>query len=369
MKRLTRPLNSVRLRELLRSLSLRACFTKRRFSRVTRPLHFTPSCPSKPLDFSTSASTANRPSFKPERPETDTKPAELDPLSVKNFIHVENPNPNVVEASSDHNNIYDVSGAKESCREVEAVISYLKPQVAFLELCSSRVGVFNTRNVEDLKVPSVVEMVEMWRNKHNLFDILCIWLLALIASSIEVVPGSEFGVAYEEARKYDAEVILGDRPDHITCSRISGKMTLREKMRLLGSLCLQMVVWPSVEDLCKFVNFLKDMDEDDKLTRMMQELNEKFPTLFETIVDERDQYMSYGLLRTARKHSSVVAVVGRGHLPGIRKYWKQPVSINELTTIPPQKPTLSTGEILAYLAIAIAFVSGIVLGIYLASKK
>ncbi|KAK8981732.1 hypothetical protein V6N11_028137 [Hibiscus sabdariffa] len=387
MKRLTRPLNSVRLRELLRSLSLRACFTKRRFSRVTHPLphakHSTPSCPSKPLDFSTSASTANRPSFKPERPETDTKPAELDPLSVENFIHVENPNPNVVEASSDHNNIYDVSGSKgsdssqrrnaelpeelsknvvhlsckssaeggkcdvylvgtshvskarscpdfclESCREVEAVISYLKPQVVFLELCSSRVGVFNTRNVEDLKVPSVVEMVEMWRNKHNLFDILCIWLLALIASSIEVVPGSEFGVAYEEARKYDAEVILGDRPDH-----------------------------------------LKDMDEDDKLTRMMQELNEKFPTLFETIVDERDQYMSYGLLRTARKHSSVVAVVGRGHLPGIRKYWKQPVSINELTTIPPQKPTLSTGEILAYLAIAIAFVSGIVLGIYLASKK
>ncbi|KAK8486458.1 hypothetical protein V6N13_077255 [Hibiscus sabdariffa] len=394
MNRLTRPLNSVRLRELLRSFSLRACLTKRRFSRATRPLphakHSTPSCPSKPLDFSTSASTANRPSFKPELPETDTKPAELDPPSVENFIHVENPNPNVVEASSDHN-IDEASRSKGSderrnaelpkelsknvvhlsckssaeggkcdvylvgtCHVWKASSCYgfclvnLKKKsskliireflddqwvlrkVVFLELCSSRVGVFNTRNVEDIKVPSVVEMVEMWRNKHNLFDILCIWLLAQVGRLLEVVPGSEFRVAYEEARKYDAEVILGDRPDH-----------------------------------------LKDMDEDDKLTRMMQEFNEKFPTLFETIVDERDQYMSYTLLRAARKHSSVVAVVGRGHLPGIRKYWKQPVSINELTTIPPQTPTLSTGEILAYLAIAIAiaFVSGIVLGIYLASKK
>ncbi|KAK8521135.1 hypothetical protein V6N12_005047 [Hibiscus sabdariffa] len=113
---------------------------------------------------------------------------------------------------------------------------------------------------------------------------------------------------------------------------------------------------------------LKDLDDGhDKLTRKMQELNEECPTLFETIVDERDQYMSSTLLSVARKHNSVVAVVGRGHLPGIQKYWKQPVSINELMTIPPQKPALSTGKILASPGFAIAGVA-IVWGIYLANK-
>jgi pheromone shutdown protein TraB len=33
-----------------------------------------------------------------------------------------------------------------------------------------------------------------------------------IASKLEVFPGSEFRVAYEEAMKYRGRVILGDRP-------------------------------------------------------------------------------------------------------------------------------------------------------------
>lgn len=33
-----------------------------------------------------------------------------------------------------------------------------------------------------------------------------------IASKLEVFPGSEFRVAYEEAIKYGGRVILGDRP-------------------------------------------------------------------------------------------------------------------------------------------------------------
>ncbi|KAK8493324.1 hypothetical protein V6N12_000537 [Hibiscus sabdariffa] len=66
------------------------------------------------------------------------------------------------------------------------------------------------------------------------------------------------------------------------------------------------------------------------------------------------RYMSSTLRSVARNHSLVVAVVGKGHLPGIQKYWKRPVSINELMTISPQKPTLSTGKILASPGIAIA---------------
>ncbi|KAL4346528.1 hypothetical protein GQ457_17G023510 [Hibiscus cannabinus] len=307
--------------------------------------------------FASRPSTANRPSFKPELPEVDTIRAELDPPSVENFIHV-------VEGSSDHNNIDHVSRSKrsdssqrrnaelpeelsknvvhlsckssadggkcdvylESCREVEAVISYLKPQVVFLELCSSRVGAFKTRTVKDIKVPSVVEMVEMWRNKHSLFDIFYKWFFSETARLVEVVPGSEFRVAYEEARKYGAKVVLGDRPIH-----------------------------------------LKNMEKDHKGTRGAQEFKKIFPTLFETLDDERNRYMSYTLLGVARKHSSIVAVVGRAHLHGIRKYWKQSVSINELMTIPPQKPTLSTSKILASPGFAVVG-AAIVWGIYLAGK-
>lgn len=78
--------------------------------------------------------------------------------------------------------------------------------------------------------------------------------------------------------------------------------------------------------------------------------------------------MSSTLLRIASEHSSVVAVVGKGHLQGIKKYWKQPIPMQDLMTIPSQKPTVSRGKILASLGIATAGVA-IISGIYLASKK
>lgn len=40
------------------------------------------------------------------------------------------------------------------------------------------------------------------------------------------------------------------------------------------------------------------------------------------------RYMSSKLLRVASEHSSVVAVVGKGHLQGIKKHWKQPVEVS-----------------------------------------
>ena len=39
--------------------------------------------------------------------------------------------------------------------------------------------------------------------------VLTLWK---VANKLEVFPGSEFRVAYEEAMKYGGRVILGDRP-------------------------------------------------------------------------------------------------------------------------------------------------------------
>lgn len=39
------------------------------------------------------------------------------------------------------------------------------------------------------------------------------------------------------------------------------------------------------------------------------------------------RFMSASLLSVASEHNSVVAVVGKGHLPGISKNWKQPVEV------------------------------------------
>ncbi|XP_065620275.1 uncharacterized protein LOC111996073 isoform X2 [Quercus suber] len=223
--------------------------------------------------------------------------------------------------------------SQESCREVEAIISYLKPQVVFLELCSSRVAVLTPQNIK-------------------------------VASKLEVFPGTEFRVAYEEAMKYGARVILGDRPVQITIRRTWAKMPLWHKIKLLYSLLFQAVFLPSPEDLNKM---LKEMDDVDVLTLVIQEMSKEFPTLMETLVHERDRYMSSTLLKIASEHSSVVAVVGKGHLQGIKKHWMQPVVVKDLMGIPSPKPAAAV-KILKSLGVAVAGVA-IVSGIYLAIKK
>ncbi|KAM4103700.1 hypothetical protein ACJW30_06G098400 [Castanea mollissima] len=85
-------------------------------------------------------------------------------------------------------------------------------------------------------------------------------------------------------------------------------------------------------------------------------MSKEFPTLMETLVHERD-----------RKHSSVVAVVGKGHLQGIKKHWKQPVVVIDLMGIPSPKPAAAV-KILKSLGVAVAGVA-IISGIYLAIKK
>ncbi|KAJ0434022.1 putative TraB family protein [Helianthus annuus] len=250
----------------------------------------------------------------------------------------------------------------ESCQEVEAVISFLKPQVVFLELCSNRVAVLTPQN---LKVPTMGEMVDLWKKNHNTFGILYSWFLAKVASRLEVFPGSEFRVAYEEAMKYGGKVVLGDRPVNITLRRTWSKMPLWHKTKLMYSLMFQSIFLPSPVRLNEM---LKELDDVDMLTLVIQEMSKQFPTLMETLVHERDKYMSSSLLKVAREHGSVVAVVGKGHLQGIQKYWKQPVEVRELLELPSTKPAISVSKVLSTVGVAVAGVA-IISGIYLSSRK
>ncbi|KAH6833948.1 hypothetical protein C2S53_004750 [Perilla frutescens var. hirtella] len=187
----------------------------------------------------------------------------------------------------------------KSAQQVKAVIGFLKPQVVFLELCPSR---------RDAILPSE----------------------KLKIGAFEALNGAEFHVAYEEAMKYGAKVILGDRPDEITARRRWFKIPLWNKIKFMHS-------YPVEEELtCQDpTKMMKEIEEDNErsVDQVVSE-SKVFPGFVETMVNERDQYMSAKLLRVAREHNSVVAVVGRAHLPGIQKNWKQPVDVEQLLSAP-----------------------------------
>uniref|UniRef100_A0A7N0SXA5 TraB domain-containing protein n=1 Tax=Kalanchoe fedtschenkoi TaxID=63787 RepID=A0A7N0SXA5_KALFE len=252
--------------------------------------------------------------------------------------------------------------SQESCREVQEVISCLKPEVVFIELCSGRVAILTHQN---MKVPTLREMVDSLKKKQNPFGIIYGWFLAKVANQLEVFPGAEFRVAFEEAMKYGGKVVLGDRPIQITLRRTWAKMPVWHKMKLLTSLFFQSLFLPSASDLNKM---LKEMNDSDMLTLVVQEMSKQFPTLMETLVHERDQYMSSTLLRVAKESGSVVAVVGKGHLRGIKEHWQQPIDLAKLMEMPSHKPRITVKRIIGTLGAGVA-AGAIVGGLFLSRKK
>ncbi|CAI8616079.1 unnamed protein product [Vicia faba] len=243
--------------------------------------------------------------------------------------------------------------SKKSTQQVEAIVKYLKPEIVFLELCKSREQVLYR---EKIKVPTEQEMLESWKKKHNMSGILYSWFMAELANELDVYPGAEFRSGYREAIKYGGKVVLGDRPIQITLKRTWSKLPLWHISRLLIP-SFSVKCSPSLSIFDNVKNWIKELEEDDGSILDSKIMNEKLPTVMETIVHERDKYMSYTLLKVASERRSVVAVVGKGHLQGIKKYWKQPVKIQDLLTVPPPKPAIPTMEIFVSVGILVAGVA------------
>ena len=80
---------------------------------------------------------------------------------------------------------------------------------------------------------------------------------------------------------------------------------------------------------------IEKLKQQDVLETLLSELGKTLPDLQRVLIDERDQYLAQKI-RTA-PGKKIVAVVGAGHVPGIKKYWEEPVDIAALEVIPPRE--------------------------------
>ena len=65
----------------------------------------------------------------------------------------------------------------------------------------------------------------------------------------------------------------------------------------------------------------------------MQELPDAIPEVKEALIDERDKYLAEKIQNSPG--NSVVAIIGAGHIPGIKKHLGQSIDLELLEEIPP----------------------------------
>lgn len=292
---------------------------------------------------------------------------------------------------------------EKSVKEVEAVIEREKPDVVAVELCEAR---YNALKGEMREV-SPKEML----SSGNPFLILTHWLLAYVqrkmGAELGIEPGADMLAAINKAEELGCKIALIDRPIQITMQRFWKKMRFWEKLKMLFSIIFSIVsigrtgtlgerregenekgnkkILTSIMGTNKEIE-LDRLTDDDVVTQLMKELREFSPGAATALLDERDAYIARSLLEiqtfksvtqdsyhtletwdqtASREKGKIVAVVGAGHVTGIKKFLSQPELLpthEELCALPKKRVNISIGKLLgigigaAFLIVLLAFI-------------
>jgi pheromone shutdown-related protein TraB len=215
----------------------------------------------------------------------------------------------------------------ESVELVRKVIDEEKPDAVAVELDAQRYeSLVNKKKWDETEIHKVLS-----EKKTQLF------LLQLLLSNFQrkigdrlgVKPGAEMAAAVEEAKKRNIRVELVDRDIRTTLKRAFAKMSLKEKFKMLYGFVSGIF---EEEELEK--DMLEKLKDNDVMTELMAELSREIPSIKEVLIDERDSYITEKILAAEGKR--IVAVVGAGHVEGIKKRLESGgrTDIKKLETLP-----------------------------------
>jgi pheromone shutdown-related protein TraB len=174
---------------------------------------------------------------------------------------------------------------------------------------------------------------------------------------VGVEPGAEMKAACEAAEERGIRVGLIDRDIRITLNRFLANMTLREKLRM-GWALLASVLHAGGgggEELD-----IEALKQQDVIDMALEEFRKFSPNGARALIDERDAYLAHQLIGLSHGFERVMAVVGAGHIAGIRRYLADPASLpplEELTATVKPFPWLNVIEV----GVAAVFVGLLVL--------
>jgi pheromone shutdown-related protein TraB len=81
---------------------------------------------------------------------------------------------------------------------------------------------------------------------------------------------------------------------------------------------------------------IERMKSSDALEELMRDFTKELPSVRESLIDERDKYLAKKIHDAPGE--KVVAIVGAGHIPGIRKYLLDDIDLNALDSLPDPSP-------------------------------
>ncbi len=239
--------------------------------------------------------------------------------------------------------------SKESVRQVKEVIEAEKPDTVCVELCESRY--MSIRQKDKWQNTDIVKVIKDKKAFLLLSNLLLVSFQKRIAQKFDIVPGEEMIKAIETAEAVGANIHLADRDIRVTLSKTWRIMRLWDKIKLMFQLILSI---GEIDDIDE--EDIEKMKQEDVLQTLLSDVGKSLPVIKDILIDERDQYLTHKI-RTA-PGDKIVAVIGAGHVPGIRSCWNTEIDLKALEQVPPKTKTSNILKWMIPLLILALFVLG-----------
>lgn len=216
--------------------------------------------------------------------------------------------------------------SQESVNLVSTTIASEKPTTVCVELCKTR---YETIKQQDKwQQTDILQVIREKKSSLLLSQLAMAAFQKRIAKKLNIVPGAEMLKAIEIAEAQGIRLELVDRDIRITMLRVWRTLGFWGKARFLGQVFASL--FSDIEITTEEIEKLK---KKDVLQMAMEEISAKYPSLKKTLIDERDAFLSCQI--AAAPGERILAVLGAGHIAGVKANWGKKIDIDELNSIPP----------------------------------
>ncbi|NOQ55740.1 MAG: hypothetical protein GQ477_02950 [Nanohaloarchaea archaeon] len=200
--------------------------------------------------------------------------------------------------------------AKESLDKVDHSISSIRPDLVAVELDVARLRGLQQKKKGKMKLPIVQKVIMLLLQKMQ----------ETLSKETGILPGQEMLDAVRHAKNADSKVALIDQRIDITINKLMRAMGLKEKIKLISYMVLGLLgIGASKVIPAKGGVDLNKIPEDEFIDMAMEYMESSFPSIYKVLVSDRNWFMAHNLMKLSSEFENIVAVVGAGHVKGMRE--------------------------------------------------
>ena len=212
----------------------------------------------------------------------------------------------------------------KSVEEVREVIATERPDSVCIELCPGRYN--SIINKDQWQNTDIGKIIKEKQTMLLLSTLIMSSFQKRIAKNFEVAPGQEMIQGMESAKEIGAELVLADRDIQVTLKRLWQNVGWKGKAQIFYELFSSIFFSEEITE-----KDLEEMKSQDMLDAALNSLSDSFPELKAVLIDERDQYLAQKIKNAPG--NKVVAILGAGHIPGVKKELFRENNLQNLTSL------------------------------------